>query len=454
VSRIDNRLDFLDQASFLSMRATGREQCMQVVWTYEHPVDLDGIRRFHTAFGYGLIGRRIERSPLPFGRHRWVSSLGAPAPLDIITEPRPRSELSDWLDERSQLHIDPERGPGWHVGVLPLSDGSTAVTIVMSHCLLDGTAGVARLIDAMNGQTPDMGYPPPRSRSWRKAALEDARGTLADLPEAGRALVGAVKLIAGQLKPKAKTSGSGTVRRPAPKPAKQAYLETVVPPTIYVAVDIADWDDRADALHGNSYALLAGLGTRLSERMGRVNPDTGTVMLLIALSERTLEDTRAHAMTLVNVHVDPSGVTTDLSAARTAIKQAVKAQREAPDEKFGLLALTPFTPKRAVRSAGGLAFGFNDLPVACSNMGEVPDGIGMVDGTMAKNVFLLGVDQNVTRADMELSDGQLVLVAGRIGGSMSISILGYECGVQNSKARLRDLASNTLAEFGLTGTVF
>jgi len=450
---VDNRLDYLDQASFLSMRATGREQCVQLVWIYEHPVDMDAIRRFHAAFGYGLAGRRIERSPLPFGRHRWVSALGPPAPLDVATTPRPRSELSDWLDERSQVPVDPEWGPSWHLGVLPLTDGSTAVTAVGSHCLGDGTAGLMRAFEAVHGQRPDPGYPPPRSRTWRAGVAEDLRGTLRDLPEVGRALRGTAKLIVEQRKSSKSAEVSAETRRPVPKPAPQAYRDGVVLPVVNLAVDLADWDARAAALGGNGYALLAGLGTRLGERMGRVNPETSAVMLLIALSERGPDDTRAHAMSFVNVHVDPSAVRTDLTAARSVIKQALTTQRETPDEKFSLLALSPFMPKRAVRSAGGLAFGFNDLPVSCSNMGDLPDDIARVDGTMAEYVFLRGVDQNVTRADMELSEGQLVLVGGRIGGSMSISIVGYECGAQNTKAWLREQVAATLAEFDLTGTL-
>jgi hypothetical protein len=45
----------------------------------------------------------------------------------------------------AQLPVDPEWGPCWHLGVLPLTDGSTAVSLVVSHCLLDGL-GVAGAI--------------------------------------------------------------------------------------------------------------------------------------------------------------------------------------------------------------------------------------------------------------------------------------------------------------------
>jgi hypothetical protein len=449
-----DRLDYLDQASFLSLRATGREQVMQMVWLYEHPVDLDGVRRFHQTFGYGHFGRRIERSALPFGRHRWVSAQGPAAPLDIVAEPRPRTEMSDWLDERTQLPVDPELGPGWHMGVLPMTDGSTAISLVVSHCLGDGTAGLQRVVESVHGRKPDLGYSPPRSRPRLRAALEDARGTLADLPDVGRALAGAARLLRDQRRERRASAHVDVApRRPSARTAASGD-EVVVIPAINVVIDIAEWDARAVALHGNAYTLLGAFGAQLGARMGRRNSSTGEVMLMIALSERTAEDTRAHAMTFFNVHVDPSTVTEDLSSARAAIKAGVEKQRAAPDEKFGLLALSPFTPKRAVRSAGGLAFGFDDLPVSCSNMGDLDSFAGMVDGSPAEYIFLRGVDQNVARADIEASDGQLVLVAGRIAGKLSVSMVGYQNGVENSKDRLRELAAQVLADFGVTGEIF
>ena len=57
VTAPDNRLDFTDQAMFLGLRATGQEAVMQVVWIYERPIDLDGVRRFHAHIGHGLLGR-------------------------------------------------------------------------------------------------------------------------------------------------------------------------------------------------------------------------------------------------------------------------------------------------------------------------------------------------------------------------------------------------------------
>ena len=73
----------LDQAFFDGHRATGQNEVLQGVWIYEHAIDFDGLKRIHHNLGYGLLGRRIERSPLPFGRHRWVADRG-PSDIDIV----------------------------------------------------------------------------------------------------------------------------------------------------------------------------------------------------------------------------------------------------------------------------------------------------------------------------------------------------------------------------------
>ena len=87
VTWVDNTLAYIDQASFLGLRALGRGPLIQFTWVYDRPVDIDGLRRFHRNLGHGLLGRLVERSPLPFGRHRWVASTG-PVDLDIAAEIR------------------------------------------------------------------------------------------------------------------------------------------------------------------------------------------------------------------------------------------------------------------------------------------------------------------------------------------------------------------------------
>lgn len=442
----DNRLSFTDQLLFLGQRATGQELVMQAVWVYERPVDLDGLRRFHRNFGYGLFGRLIERSPLPFGRHRWVASVGPPSDLDIVQTPRPRAELSDWVDERAQLPVDPEWGPGWSLGVLPMTDGSTAVSLVLSHCLSDGIGALLTIVEAIKGNRREMGYPAPRSRTRLEAVRSDLRQTARDAPEVARTIVTAAKQAFRRRHEIARSGAS----RP---PAAVGDDCNVVAPAITIYIDLDDWDACADARGGTSYSLVAGLAAKLGERLGRRRAADGVVTLNIPVSDRVPDDTRANAASLATVTVDPTRVTTDLTGARADIKQALKTLREAPDETLQLLPLTPFIPKRAVKRGADVVFAFDDLPVSCSNLGEVDAVMARVDGTDADYVMLRGVDRHVTRQYLERRGGLLTVLAGRIGGKISITVVAYQPGAENSKPHLRELAAQTLAEFELTGVI-
>lgn len=445
---LDNRLSFTDQLLFLGQRATGQELVMQAVWVYEHAVDLNGLRRFHSNFGYGLFGRRIERSPLPFGRHRWVSSMGPPSDMDIAEAARPRADLSDWVDERAQMPIDPEWGPGWHLGVLPMTDGSTAVSLVLSHCLSDGLGALLTIVDAVKGNRRDIGYPSPRPRTRLGAVAADLRQTVQGAPEVARTLAVGAKL-AFRRRHEFTRSGAS---RPKESPNEGGDCN-VVAPALTIYVDLDDWDARADSLGGNSYSLVAGVAARLAGHIGRRRADDGAVTLHVPISDRTPDDTRANAAALATVTLDPTQVTTDLSGARLAIKEALKTLRDAPDETLQLLPLTPFIPKRAVKRGSDVVFGFDDLPVSCSNLGEVDPVVARVDGTDAEYVMLRGVDRHVTREFLERRGGLLTVLAGRIGGKISITVVAYQPGKENSKRALRELAASALAEFGLTGVI-
>ncbi len=440
----DNRLSRMDHAAFQAMRAIGHGQLVQGVWIYEHPVDFDGLRRFRHNLRYGLGGRRIERSPLPFARHRWVSSPGSQSHLDIAECARPRAELSDWIDERAQLPIDPEWGPGWHLGVLRLMDGSTAISLVGSHCLVDGVGAMVAIFDAVKGGTRDLGYPPMRSRTRLGAVLSDARQTVREMPELARALGAAAKLAVRRRR------DVGQSMSLSARHLGEEGNRNVVVPAITIWFDLDDWDARAKSLGGNSYSLLAAFAAKLGERMGRRRAD-GAVALRIAISDRTLDDTRANAMSFAKVDVDPTGLAADLSGARVTIREALRTLREAPDDMLAILPLIPFVPKRALKRVADMLLDTADFPVSCSNFGDLDPAISRIDGTDAEYVMLRGVDQRVTQRELERAGGQLVLVSGRIGDKISIAVVAYQPGGTNSKPHLRDLASLTLAEFDLTG---
>lgn len=441
----------MDQAGVELLRATDRRQLMQTVWIYEHPVDFDELQRFHGDIGYGLLGRLIERSAVPFGRDRWVSSLGPQVAPRFAEHPRPRAELVDWADECAALPIDPEHGPGWHLSVLPLTDGATAITVVLSHYVVDGIGAVFGCIDAVNGVRRDLGYPERWPRNRFRSILGDLRGVMRDAPAIGRAIVATARLARKQRFEAAPPRDVSRFESPGDRAVDD---DPVTVPSTWLFVELADWDERAESLNGNSYALLAALAAKLGERLGRRRPD-GTVSLNIALSDRTgLDDTRAIALSFAQANIDPATVTTDLADVRVSIRQAVKEAREGTDQRLELLPLAPLLPRRVLRCAQDVLLGSADLPVAYSNLGAIPPLVACIDGTDAEYFGMRGVDQNVRRADIERSGGLLVLTGGSLSGKFSVGIVAYQAGAENSNARLRHLAAQTLGELGLAGEIY
>ncbi len=166
---------------------------LQCVWVYDRAIDIDGLRRFHHHLQRGRLSRRIERSPLPFGRHRWVSPSDQPD-LEIVATPRPREEFDAWLSEQANTTLDAEHGPGWHLAVLPFTDGGAGVSLVISHCLTDAVGLCEALTDAASGRHDPINWPAAGSRRRWRALREDARQTARDLPGIGGAVVAAARL--------------------------------------------------------------------------------------------------------------------------------------------------------------------------------------------------------------------------------------------------------------------
>jgi hypothetical protein len=352
----------------------------------------------------------------------------------------------EWADELAGLPIDPEHGPTWYLVVQPLTDGSTAVSMVASHVIGDGTGAGLAIFEAVTGNIRDPGYDRPGARTRRQALAADARQVIRDLPETRRALVKGAKLVWGKRRELAQSRKTR---------AGQPLEEFVSVPSVAVIVDTAEWDARAESLGGNSYSLLVGFTAKLAERLGRRRRSDGAVTLVIAINLReSLEDDRALAMAFANATVDPEKVTVDLTESRTVVRESRQTAKNQTDPTMELFPLMPWLPKAAVKGVAELLFSYSeDLPVSCSNLGDLPPQIAQVDGTTAELVILRALDQNVTMQEMERSHGQLVVVSARVNGKVTISIEAYEIGAENTKQRLRELADQSLTEFGLTGLI-
>lgn len=443
---VDDRLAHMDQASFLGLRALGYGALVQFSWIYNRPVNMDGLRRFHRNLGYGLLGRQIERSPIPFARDRWVLSRG-PADVDVAETPRPRAEVSAWTYERACCPIDPEYGPSWHLGVLPLAEGGAAVCLTASHTVADGLGLLMAIADAVLGRTRNLGYAPPRARSRRRAILEDGRQTLASVPELARALAATVRIARHR---RNDVSASFASRRSARWTA--GADQPVAVPSLTVYVDLAEWDERATILGGNSNTLFAGFAGRLGVRAGRVCDD-GTVTLSLPISDRVENDTRGNAVVLPVASVDPSHLVSDLTEVRVKAKQAFADLSGTSDELLASLPLTSMTPRWVARQAAGVGLGTARLPVGCSNLGEQDPAVNRPDGTDADYPSGRLVEPGISKRILERLGGQLFVVSGRLHGKMWISANAWLPGLEKSHRALRELVVGTLDEFGLTAEI-
>jgi len=446
---MSNVLDLFDQTFFDFERAAGVTSLGQCVWVYNRAIDIDGLRRFHHHLQRGRLSRRIERSPLPFGRHRWVSPSDQ-SDLEIVATPRPREEFDAWLSEQASLPLDPEHGPGWHLAMLPFTDGGAGVSLVVSHCLLDGIGGCLAVVEAACGYDSATNWPAAASRPRLRAVREDVRQTARDIPGIGRAVVAAAR-FASRNRGRGGDAMPPISKPPTMRPAQPAEAdERVTLSRATVFLDADEWNARAQSLGGTSNALLAGLAARLAQRVGRVTTD-GSVSLAIPVNTREADDTRANAITNVDATVDPAPAATDLREIRAAIKQALMRQREVPDERWPLLPLVPLLPKRLARRLVGVATG-GATSVVSSNIGAAPAAANRPDGTDADYVAVNSLYSGLTKATMHRTGGVLALLSGSVQGRVFVSALAYQPGRPNSNDDLRQHVSGVLSEFSLTAT--
>jgi hypothetical protein len=433
---MSNVLHPLDQTIFDIERATGTANLLQCAWIYPRSVDMHGLRQFHARLQRGaLVSRRIERSSLPFGRYRWIAPSRA-SDIEVVAVARPRSEFADWLNEQPGIPLDSEHGPGWHLAVLPFTDGGAGVSLVISHCLTDGIGLCEALVSAAGGGDDSPPWPPARSRPRLHALREDFGQTVRDTRDIGRAGAAAVRL--GRQK-----------RSPAePLPTAPAGPDEVVAiPRATIFVDADDWDARAQALGGTSNTLLAAFAARLASGLGRVTSD-GSVTLDIPVNERFPGDTRAGAIRDAHVTVDPAPATNELREMRATIKQALIDHEKVVDDEMTLMPLVPLLPQWVVKRMVNVVHG-SATRVISSNLGALAARANQPDGRDADYFAMMWKYPHATKALLHRGGGLLALLSGRLNGRVFVSVFAYQPDHSNDELPQRLL--DTLGEFSLTG---
>ncbi len=443
---MEDRVALMDQGSFLGLRALGHQPCFHATWTYDRPVDLDAVRRFNENLGGTLLGRLVERSPLPGGRHRWAS-VGRVPDVEVEEVPRRREEILAWTDEFGDRGTDPERGPGWRVGVLPLTDGGAAVTMIVPHTLGDGLCVLQAIADAVEGRSRRPAYPERGERRRGRVLRSDLVAFVRDLPAVLRAVVASIRVARKQATPKSsRRSPSGSVS-PRPTPTSGRFHV----PVACVRISQADWDDAAARRGGTSNTLVAAVAARLGERLERTG-DEGTVTLAVPVSVRVDGDTRANALDAATIRIDPSDLVDDLTGLRAATKAALTAAAEQSHDLEAALPLVPLMPAAVVRRAESMAMGASASPVGCSNYGELPAAVPRIDGADPDDFWVRLNEVGVVPADLDRIGGQLYVLSGRALGTVFLSTVAWPVGGGLDRDELHGHVADVLAEFDLKAT--
>lgn len=429
---------FADQAMYLAHVAGGQHSVMQFLWRYRRPVDLSGVMRFRENLAHGRLARLMRPARLPFGRHQWTGPPALPPSLPVAETPIAVAALHDWIDAQVELPLDPVSGPGWNLTLQPLEDGSTVISLVVSHCLADGMAALLATKEAALGER--------RSPTYSTAGFAaELLQVVKDTPVTMRALARMVRILRNGPAP----------RRGAPTLSAATEPDrTVVFPTVFMRIPTAEWDMTAKRLGANRFTFLTAITAAFGEALGRVCGEEVTLLVPINQREGQAVD-GGNCVTLATLKVANAEFRGSLRPLQRRLQETLVRSRREPDPMAALLPLVPFVPKRAFQAAGSMALGaLSELPVTCSHLGNWPVEALCIDGTTADLFSFRGIDRGVTVRNMEARQGVASLIAAVVPGYLTLNFVAYQPGRVTGKRQLQILVEDLLASYGLTGAPF
>lgn len=430
-------LGYLDQAFFVTLRALGRQPIIYFLWLYERPLDEASVNRFNQQLAKGSLGRLLQRSPLPWGRHRWVAN-HVPAPVTWYRDEVSVEHLPEWRRALVELPLDPEYGPGWRLAVQSLQGGGAALALVVSHTIADGKAAAQAAADAVADQSVEGDFPPPSWRWSPRMVVRDGVESLRALPGAWRA----VKLLMNQPR-----MGSDSFAARGRGSARTGDEQSVVLPLAQVVLDQQACERRAAQLDIKGNTLISALAVRIAFRIGRIDTQ-GRVELVLPVSNRIQGDRRGNALRAVTVLADPHKYLGNPSALLEDIRGAL-VSRESRDQ-LSLLPLIPYLPLWMGRRFERMMHG-RGLPVGCSLFGELPPELAHPCGEATHfQIFNL---ERYTTALLEQQRGGMLLIGFRLGGKVLLSIVGQVPNKVTTSAELLPHVHAALKDLGLDGHV-
>lgn len=448
-----------DDDLFVRMEhALGLPAVNQCVWRLRPPagagnsevIDVAGLHRLADGLSRGRMSRLVVRSRLPV-RDRWVHSTRAGA-RHFDTEPIPAADILTWARTQCAYPLDTGQGPAWRLSAVPTDTGETIVSLVASHVIADGGAGLSAVVEALL----EIPYHRRDVPSSLPDTLRDGATTLAD---AARAMVTLLR-----------RDNTPTVPRPAPRPATApdsdsagpatkpsststpptATAPTAAPtPTAIVSVAAADFDRVATTANGTANSLFIALVVGVLEATGRIS--TGDVVpVSLPVSTRTAHDRRANATTGVTAAVE---VTDDRYADLAPIRAASKSAFAGLGSGPGPLELMSRAAQPLGDSIVGRLVADSTLPLClASNLGELPATYASLGTAAVGHAAMRSLPVAASTEQLRRMDGGISGWCSRGAGQVTLSFAALDPDRVADDQALSALIVDELARWGLVGT--
>ncbi|MCQ4118177.1 hypothetical protein [Rhodococcus tibetensis] len=373
------RLSVVDEMFLRTHRGWGTPIVMQGLWRTDSRVDAETLESLRAVLARGPLGRRVVRSRVPGARPRFAPRSEA-FPVEYAAVPA--AALLEWADGRAALSVDPEHGPGWRVACARLDDGGTVLSLVCSHVVADARGLAAAIASALQGTAPTVAV--------------RHRGPVEDLWDATlltrRVTEGTVRAMAGLLLSSDRRAElrdfvqAGSTRR------SEVFRGKAV--SAVVDVDAGAWDAAAEGSGGTANSLFLSVVAEIARRGGESAPLTISVPMDVRRRSDSADP--ANSVAMVEVAVAPGDTVADVRAKSRAAFTSTPMTSPAgfPEEMLQLI------PDRAAHALTGNP---GERDVLCSNIGPLPDALGVLGGHRTTGIATRAVHPGVVSSRTRMS---------------------------------------------------
>ncbi|MDJ0395146.1 hypothetical protein QMK17_17615 [Rhodococcus sp. G-MC3] len=440
-----NRLTY-DDDLFLRMECVlGVPVVNQIVWQFDTVISTEDLSSAWHNLAAGPINRAVRRARIPGARDTWVGA-GEPLPL-AVDGIRSAARLSEWIQQKANVNLDPETGPVWQLAFTEFDTGGCAVSLVASHVVGDGGALTSAAIAALRGP----GDPEDFKSAWGESEVHDLRDAASQLC---RAAAGSARALGRGIR-SAVSRAKGGERTPStprgPSPVEPSASGPFTPSTVVVDSPTKQWVDAATRAGGSANSLLVAVALGILTSSGRIG-ESDPVKVSLPVSTRVAGDVRANATSGVSIMVEGGGgFRSDLGPVRRDSKKAFTTLADTSHSTTFELTkpLMQMLPDAIVAKAAQSA----TAPLClCSNLGDRGVALRSIGGAEAGSVAMRSITQNTTVELLRRTRGGVSVWWNTSGETSTLCVTGLDPDLFPNAEHLKKLVADEYDRWQLTAT--